>query len=117
MNRRRFVGAALIAGASAPRVLFASHEPDIAFPTEPRARLGVASYPFRAFIESGHNRDRDKNKPGMDLKDFRPWCARNTTCAISSRSTALPFARTAYLHGLREAIEKAGCHVINIPSA
>jgi len=31
--------------------------------TEPRARLGVASYPFRAFIESGRNRDRDKTKP------------------------------------------------------
>ena len=116
MNRRRFVGAALIAGASAPRVLFASHEPDIAFPTEPRARLGVASYPFRAFIESGHNRDRDKNKPGMDLKDFPAMVREKYNVSnIEPLDSHFRSLETAYLHGLREAIEKAGCHVINIP--
>ena len=43
----------LRAAVAAPfgRALFAA-APDFKFPTEPRARLGVASYPFRAFIES-----------------------------------------------------------------
>jgi sugar phosphate isomerase/epimerase len=76
----------------------------------------VASYPFRAFIESGHNRDRDKTKPGMDLKDFpamvrEKYNVRNIEPLDSHFRSLEP----AYLHGLREAIEKAGCHVINIP--
>jgi sugar phosphate isomerase/epimerase len=116
MNRRRFLETALVASAAAPRSLFGAREPDIAFPTDPRARLGVASYPFRAFIESVRNRDRDKTKPGMDLKDFpamvrEKYNVRN----IEPLDSHFRSLETAYLHALREAIEKAGCHVINIP--
>jgi sugar phosphate isomerase/epimerase len=114
MHRRRFLGTAL--AAAAPRSMFAAREPDVAFVTEPRARLGVASYPFRAFIESGHNHDRDKTKPGMDLKDF-PAMVRDkyNVRNIEPLDSHFRSLETAYLHGLREAIEKAGCHVINIP--
>ena len=70
MHRRHFLETALGAGAAASCNLFAAREPNIAFPTEPRARLGVASYPFRAFIDSPRNRDRDKTKPGMTLIQF-----------------------------------------------
>ena len=45
-------------------------EPHLDFPTGPRDRLAVASWPFRAIIESPTNHDRDPKKPGMDLKQF-----------------------------------------------
>src|SRR5271157_4080422 len=45
-------------------------EPNLNFPTEPLNRLAVASWPFRAFIASPTNHDRDPKKPGMDLKQF-----------------------------------------------
>ena len=45
-------------------------EPHLDFPTNPRDRLAVTSYPFRAYMEAPGNRDRDRTKPGMDAKDF-----------------------------------------------
>jgi len=114
MNRRHFVEAALF--AAVPRGVSASQEPNIPFPTEPRARLGVASYPFRAFIESPNNRDRDKTKPGMTLLQFpamvrEKFKVRNIE-PLDSHFVSL---ETAYLGELRNAVEKAGMHVINIP--
>jgi len=45
--------------------------PNINFPTKPRDRLAVASWPFRAYIESPTNQwARKTQEPGMDLKDF-----------------------------------------------
>src|SRR6516225_7476351 len=50
---------------------FFPSEPNLQFPTEPRARLGVASWPFREFIESPTNKwARNPKKPGMDLTEF-----------------------------------------------
>ena len=113
MNRRGFLQAA----ATIPfgRVLRGA-EPDIHLPKEPRARLGVASYPFRAFIESGHNRDRDKTKPGMELKQFPAMVRERFKLRnIEPLDSHFRSLETAYLHELREAVEKAGAHVINIP--
>src|SRR5216684_3889241 len=113
MNRRTFLQAA--AAAPLGRALFAA-EPDIKFPTEPRARLGVASYPFRAFIDSGHNRDRDKTKPGMDLKQFPAMVREKFNVRnIEPLDSHFRSLEPAYLHELREAVEKAGMHIINIP--
>ena len=52
--------------------LFAASQPQphIPFPTAPRDRISVASYPFRAYIDSPTNHDRDPKLPGMDLRDF-----------------------------------------------
>src|SRR5271154_3698664 len=44
--------------------------PDIKFPASPTDRLAVASYPFRGYIDSPDNRDRDARLPGMDLRTF-----------------------------------------------
>lgn len=117
MNRRHFLQAALV-GAVAPAALCAAREPAIAFPTEPRARLGVASYPFRASIDSPRNRDRDRTKPAMDLKDFpamvrEKFNVRNVEPLDSHFRSLEP----AYLGELRDAVEKAGCRVINIPAS
>jgi len=102
--------------AALPRGLSAAREPNIPFPTEPRARLGVASYPFRAFIDGPHNRDRDKTKPGMTLVEFpamvrEKFKVRNIE-PLDSHFVSL---EAGYLGELRNAVEKAGCRVIDIP--
>jgi len=87
------------------------------FPTEPRARLGVASYPFRAFIDSPHNRDRDRTKPGMALTQFPAMVREKFNVRnIEPLDSHFVSREPAYLGELREAIEKAGMHVINIPA-
>jgi len=113
MNRRSFLQAA--AAAPLGRALFAA-EPVIKFPTDSRARLAVASYPFRAFIDSGHNRDRDKSKPGMDLKQFPAMVREKFNVRnIEPLDSHFRSLEAGYLLELREAVEKAGMHVINIP--
>jgi len=119
MNRRRFLEAAVVAGAvgtAVPGDLFAARQPDLSFPTEPRARLGVASYPFRAFIDSPRNRDRDRTKPGMELKEF-PAMVRERFHVrnIEPLDSHFHSLEKSYLNELREVVEKAGMHVINIP--
>ena len=115
MNRRQFLGTAVAAGAAGP-ALFAASEPHIDFPTDPRARLGVASYPFREFIDSPHNRDRKKGTPGMTLVQF-PAMARNKfkVPGLEPLDSHFVSLEPAYLGQLREAVEKAGMHVIDIP--
>lgn len=116
MNRRQFLGTALVAGSAGPAALFAASEPHIHFPTEPRARLGVASYPFRAFIDSPHNRDRDKSKPGMTLLQFPAMVREKFNVPnIEPLDEHFVSLEPAYLHELREAVEKARMHVIDIP--
>ncbi|MBZ5592086.1 MAG: sugar phosphate isomerase/epimerase [Acidobacteriia bacterium] len=114
MNRRQFLEAALV--AAVPRGLSGAAEPNISFVTEPRARLGVASYPFRAFIDGPRNRDRERGKPGMTLLQFpamvrEKFHVRNIE-PLDSHFVSL---EAAYLGELRNAVEKAGCRVINIP--
>src|SRR5690242_2110851 len=111
MNRRQFLGAA-VAGTAMRQVSLAAPEPHITFPTEPRARLGVASYPFRAFIDSPRNRDRDRTKPGMDLKQFPAMVREKFNVRnIEPLDSHFPSLEPPYLHQLREAVEKAGMHV------
>jgi len=75
VTRRRFLAnvSALAAGsafAGSRHHSFADAKPNIEFPSAPRDRISVASYPFRAYINAPGNRDRDPKLPGMDLKDF-----------------------------------------------
>ena len=90
--------------------------PDIHFPTAIRERLAVASWPFRAFINGPHNEDRDKQKPGMELRDF---CAkvkdRFGVPGVEPLSDHFPSTDRRYLESFREALEKAGVHVVDIP--
>jgi hypothetical protein len=47
-----------------------SQRPHIQFPIEPRARLAVTSWPFRAYIKSPTNRGRKTSVARKDLKEF-----------------------------------------------
>jgi sugar phosphate isomerase/epimerase len=91
--------------------------PGLKFPTAPRERLAVATWPFRMFIEAPTNKwARDPKLPGMDLKEFgamvvKKFGLRNIEPLDSHfRSTDM-----GYVRELREATEKAGARVIDIP--
>jgi len=106
MNRRGFLGIALGAAASSR---LAAKQPNLQFPAEPRARLGVASYPFRAFIDSPNNRDRDRTQPGMELKDFPAMVREKFNLRnIEPLDSHFDSNDPAYLRELRAAIDKAG---------
>ncbi len=85
------------------------------FPTEPRQRLAVTSYPFRAYIESPTNPARDKSVPGMDLKEFPAMIAKRFNVHnINPLGDHLSSTDPAYLKDFRNAVEAAGSHVVDL---
>lgn len=89
--------------------------PSIKFPTVTRERLAVATWPFRAVIESPKNEYRDKKQPGMDLKDFAARVKQEFGVpGVEPLSAHFPSTDEKYLHEFREAIEKAGVHAVNL---
>ena len=90
-------------------------EPHISFPTAPRDRIAVASYPFRAYINSPSNRDRDSKLPGMDLAKFASHVlAKFAVHNIEPHSRHFRSLDPAYLHGLREGLTKANSKIVDI---
>lgn len=103
MKRREFIG---LVAASA----FASTtgEPNIQFPTAPRDRLAVASYPFR--------KDVDPRKGKMKLVDFPKMVVeRFQVKGIEPLDEHFPSTDAAYLAEFRKALDAAGAHVVDIP--
>jgi len=115
--RRAAALSATLAGAVGNPTLFARPSgPHLDFPTEPRDRLAVASYPFRAFIERPGARSRDREQPGMDLEEFAGMVVKRFKVRnIEPLSAHFRSLEMDYVHELRESVEKAGAHVINIP--
>jgi sugar phosphate isomerase/epimerase len=110
MNRRRFLGTSIVglgAIAASPRGTSAA-DPETRFPSEPRARLAVASYPFREFV--------DPKKGTLPLLDFpRMVSDRYGLKGIEPLDSHFPATDTAYLDKLRTVLEKLGMHVVDIP--
>ena len=81
---------------STPGSLFAAlpqGKPHIDFPTAPRERIAVASYPFRMYIDAPGNRSRDAKLKGFPLMQFPAELSRNSACMVSSRSRSISRAR------------------------
>ena len=121
LTRRTFLEmSALAAGAlvTSQRALaspFAAAEPHIEFPSAPRDRISIASWPFRAFIISPKNEDRDSSVPGMGLKDFAGYVVgKFNVHNIEPYNWHFSSLDPAYLAGFRDAVTKAGAHVVNI---
>jgi sugar phosphate isomerase/epimerase len=90
--------------------------PHMKFPSTPRERLAVASWPFRAEIESPTNEFQDKSRPGMDLRDFAVKVREQFGVpGVEPLSSHFLSTDERYLQGFREAIEKAGVHAVDIP--
>ena len=107
----RFVTFALPAAATS-----AGKQPNIQFPHAVRDRLAVASWPFRAEIESDTNEYRDKMRAGMDLRDFAVNVKeRFQVPGFEPLSTHFASTDDRYLKSFREATDKANVHIVNIP--
>jgi sugar phosphate isomerase/epimerase len=103
--------------ASSGRNLLATvpQEPHIAFPTAPRDRIAIASYPFRAYIESPSNPNRDRSLPGMDLTDFASQVvAKFQVRNIEPHYRHFRSLTPVYLDSFRQALAKANVKVVNI---
>src|ERR1700739_1152214 len=90
----------------------AQSAPKLGFPTAPRDRIAVAFWPVRAEIESTANEYRDRQRPGMDLRDFAVKVPELFGVrGVEPLSTHFPSTDASYLHEVREAMEQAGVHV------
>jgi len=114
--RRRFLqscAGALAASASTlfPRVLSASTEPNLTFPSAPHERLAVPSWPFRGYIVAPLNQwARDPKLPGMDLKDFAAMVVKRFNVRnIEPLSEHFSSTEASYLKEFRASVR-------NIPS-
>jgi sugar phosphate isomerase/epimerase len=92
-----------------------SRAPHISFPSAPRDRISVASYPFRAYIDSPSNRDRDRNLPGMDLRDFAAEVVKKFNVHnIEPHSRHFRSLDSSYLADFRVRLGKQNARVVDI---
>ena len=90
-------------------------EPHIAFPSAARDRISVASYSFRAYIESPTNSERDHNVKGMDLTEFAADVVKKFNVhKIEPHNHHFRSLDPAYLSTFREALGKASAKVVDI---
>lgn len=90
-------------------------EPHISFPTAPRDRIAVASYPFRAYIDSPGNRDRNPSLPGMDLIQFPAEVVKKLGVHnIEPHSRHFRSLDSDYLAKFSEELSKVNARVVNI---
>ncbi len=107
-TRRTFIQTC--AALAATPLAQSAANPDMHFPTAPRDRLAVASYPFRNFMDRpGH--------PGIKLTDFAAMVVEKFGIHnIEPLDSHFPSTEPAYLAELRTAVEKAHSHIVNIPA-
>jgi sugar phosphate isomerase/epimerase len=115
-TRRRFLAQSALAAAGAslfPRLaLSADGAPHVQFPTDPRERVAIASYPFRDFILGS----RDGAAPQkMDLKDFAAHCGEKFNIRkVEPWNRHFRSTDAKYLEEFRASVEKARGAVVNI---
>jgi len=93
----------------------ASPEPHIAFPSAPRDRIAIASYPFRAYIESPTNPNRNRSLPGMDLTEFASqMVAKFNVHNIEPHYRHFRSLKPDDLASFRQSVAKVNVKVVNI---
>jgi sugar phosphate isomerase/epimerase len=120
-SRRDFLKSAALllagTGGSASTGYASSSEPELQFPTQPRERLAVSSWPFRASIKSPTNRELDPKQPGMDLTDFPGMVvSRFDLRKIEPIGDHFGSTTPAYLEALNKAMQKSGVYIVDIPA-
>jgi hypothetical protein len=110
LGRREFVALALSATAS-----LRAMQPEYRFPTEPRKRMAVSSYPFRRLI-AGHAKNNETSQSGMTLEQFAQTIGPKLDVpGIEPWSRHFKSIDEGYLRGLKKSFDAAGIHVVNIP--
>jgi sugar phosphate isomerase/epimerase len=89
--------------------------PDLQFPTRPRDRLAVTSWPFRAYIKSDASGASNPGVPSIDIKEFPAMVVeRFGVYNVNPLVNHFPSTDSAYLESFREAVAKAGSHVVDL---
>jgi sugar phosphate isomerase/epimerase len=89
--------------------------PHILFPAHPRERISIASYPFRAYIVSPDNRDRDTTLPGMNLLEFPAHVAAKFNIHnIEPHSRHFTSLQPDYLDSFQQVLQKTRVRAVNI---
>jgi sugar phosphate isomerase/epimerase len=116
MEKLCVLAAGGLTGALAPGAVASSaSEPQIVFPTRPRERISIASYPFRAYIVSPDNRDRDTSLPGMNLLEFPAHVvAKFNIHNIEPHSRHFTSLQPDYLDDFHQILLKTKVRVANI---
>jgi sugar phosphate isomerase/epimerase len=117
ISRRQFLArsASAAAGALAFGQGLAARQPDILFPTSPRDRLTVTSWPFRAYMESSSNRYRDPSKPRMDLIEFALMVPKRFGIHnINPLSFHFPSTDTQYLSRFRGLLDDHSIRLVGL---
>jgi sugar phosphate isomerase/epimerase len=115
LNRREFVARAareLAAGGAVLSAIPARAEtgqgPSVTFPTAPRERLAVASYPFRKDFDPHHGTQKLLDFPKMVVERFR-------VKGIEPLDEHFASTDSAYLAQFRKVLDSTETHVVNIP--
>lgn len=89
--------------------------PELRFPVEPRQRLAVTSWPFRAYIASPQNRYRDVQFPGWDIRAFPALIAEKFDVHnINPLGDHFSSVDAGYLEDFRKAVDAAKSHVVDL---
>jgi sugar phosphate isomerase/epimerase len=95
----------------APALAHAGSAPDLKFPTQPRERIAIASYPFREFIAGPES----KTAKPIDLKDFAAHVVEKFQVnKIEPWTGHFPSTDSKYLEQFRAAVEQANAAIANI---
>jgi sugar phosphate isomerase/epimerase len=93
----------------------AATKPDLVFPSEPRERIAVASYPFRDFILPSEHPAPPGQGSQMEIKDFAAYViAKFNVNKIEPWSAHFKSLDLDYLNGIRTSIAKAHGSIVNI---
>jgi sugar phosphate isomerase/epimerase len=109
-------GACLLGSARAAEFTLSSFpalaKPSIKFPSDPRERVAVASYPFREFIAGSEHKS---GNPTIELKNFAGHVSEKFGVRrIEPWSALFPSIDPKYLAEFRAAVAKAQCSVVDI---
>lgn len=108
MLRRTFLNRSAVAICALNAGKLFAAGPNLSFPTEPRARIAVASYPFRKILNPRSGTQRLENFPALVVSRFG-------VKGIEPLGSHFPSTDSEYLKTFKEAVSKAGAHIVNIP--
>ena len=93
----------------------ASSGPNLQFPSAPRDRIAIASYPFREAIAGAHDKPYPTTISKMDLKNFVVFVkSRFNINKIEPWSEHFRSLDAKYLNDLRAVVEKSGGAIVNM---
>jgi sugar phosphate isomerase/epimerase len=120
-TRRHFLAKSAATAATAllwpglEPAIAASSGPALQFPSAPRDRIAIASYPFRETIAGAHDKPYPSKIPKMDLKDFVVFVkSKFDINKIEPWSEHFRSLDAKYLNELRAFAEKSGGAIVNI---